>query len=200
LDEIFYRGTLAVLIVAFFVIRAPSVLSAAKTEKVKEKQQTRERFLVFLNFIGMLGIPIVYIMTTWLDYFSLGIPEFLRLLGIIFFVLGLILLIWVHRTLGEHWSMMLKLGSEHTLVTSGPYSRIRHPMYTYFYLMVISTALISANLLVGALGILTWTLLYMVRIDDEEALMIEQFGVEYEEYMRRTGRLIPSFRKQDSVL
>lgn len=197
MNEVIYRGTLAALIVAFFIIRAPGVLSAAKTEKVKEKQQARERFLVFLNFIGMMGIPIVYILTTWLDYFALTIPEVLRLLGIIFFVMGLILLIWVHRTLGEHWSMMLKLGSEHTLVTSGPYSRIRHPMYTYFYIMVISTALISANLLVGTFGILTWTLLYMVRIDDEEALMIEQFGEEYEEYMRRTGRLIPRFGTQD---
>jgi protein-S-isoprenylcysteine O-methyltransferase Ste14 len=191
MDELFYRWALAILIIAFFIIRAPSVLSASKTEKVKEKKPTRERLLVFLNFVGMLGIPLVYILTLWLDYFAIIIPDFIRLIGIIVFVLGLLLLIWVHRTLGEHWSMMLKLGEEHLLVTSGPYSRIRHPMYTYFYMMVIATALISANLFVGIFGVATWTLLYLVRIGDEEQMLLEQFGEEYEEYMKRTGRLLP---------
>jgi protein-S-isoprenylcysteine O-methyltransferase Ste14 len=87
--------------------------------------------------------------------------------------------------------MMLKLGEEHKLITTGPYSRIRHPMYTYFTIMVISTALISANLFVGVFGILTWTLLYLVRVGDEEAMMLEQFGEEYKQYMERTGRLFP---------
>ena len=194
MEEIFYRGALAILIIAFFIIRAPGVLSAAKTEKVKEKKPARERILVFLNFIGMMGVPILYILTTWLDYFALAIPELIRLLGIAFFGVGLILLIWVHRTLGKHWSMMLKLGEEHRLITTGPYSRVRHPMYTFFYIMAISTALISANLFVGAFGILAWTLLYFVRVGDEEALMLEQFGEEYRQYMERTGRLLPKFK------
>ena len=191
MDEMFYRVSLAILIIAFFIIRAPGVLSASKTEKTEEKKPTRERILVFLNFIGMMGVPILYIVTTWLDYFALVIPELIRMFGIVFFGAGLVLLIWVHRTLGKHWSMMLKLGEEHSLITTGPYSRVRHPMYTYFYIMVISTALISANLLVGVFGFLTWTLLYVVRVGDEEEMMLEQFGEEYEEYIKRTGRLIP---------
>jgi protein-S-isoprenylcysteine O-methyltransferase Ste14 len=191
MEEIFYRGALAILIIAFFIIRAPGVLSAAKTEKVKEKKPARERILVFLNFIGMMGVPILYILTPWLDYYAFPIPEFLRLFGIVFYIIGLILLIWVHRTLGKHWSMMLTLGEEHRLITSGPYSRIRHPMYTYFYIMTSATALISANLFVAVFGITAWTLLYLVRVGDEEALMLEQFGEEYRQYMERTGRLLP---------
>ncbi|MFX1559851.1 MAG: protein-S-isoprenylcysteine O-methyltransferase [Promethearchaeota archaeon] len=194
MEELFYRTTLVILIIAFFVIRAPSVLSASKTKKAEEKKPTRERVLVILNFIGMVGIPFLYILTTWLDYYSFPIPEPLRLFGIIFYIIGFILLIWVHRTLGEHWSMMLKLGEEHKLITSGPYSRVRHPMYTYFYIMTISTALISANFFVAAFGITAWTLLYLVRVGDEEALMLEQFGEEYRQYMKRTGRLLPKFK------
>jgi len=194
LEELFYRTTLGVLIIAFFVIRAPSVVSASKTEKVEEKKPNRERFLVFLNFVGMMVLPILYVLTTWLDYFAFALPEFLRLFGVVFYIMGLFLLIWVHRTLGKHWSMMLKLGEEHSLITTGPYSRIRHPMYTYFYIMVISTALISANLFVGVFGILTWTLLYIVRVGDEEAMLLEQFGDEYRRYMEKTGRLLPRIR------
>jgi protein-S-isoprenylcysteine O-methyltransferase Ste14 len=195
MEEIFYRGALAILIIAFFIVRAPSVMSASKTEKTEEKKPTRERLLVLLNFIGMMGIPLVYILTPWLDFFSYSFHEFFRFFGIGFNICGLILLIWVHRTLGQHWSMMLKLGEEHKLVTSGPYARIRHPMYTYFTMMVISTALISANLFVGVFGIATWTLLYIVRIDDEEAMLLEEFGGEYKKYMDRTGRLLPKLRR-----
>ena len=89
--------------------------------------------------------------------------------------------------------MLLKLGEEHSLITTGPYSRVRHPMYTYFYIMTSSTALISANLIVAAFGITAWTLLYLVRVGDEEAMMLEQFGEEYKQYMERTGRLLPKF-------
>ena len=194
MDEIFYRSVLASLIIAFFIIRAPSVVSASKTEKTEEKKPTRERLLVLLNFIGMMGIPFVYILTPWLDYFSYSFPEFFRFFGIGFNICGFILLIWVHRTLGQHWSMMLELGKKHKLVTTGPYARIRHPMYTYFTMMAISTALISANLFVGVFGIAALTLLYIIRIDDEEDMLLEEFGEEYSEYMKRTGRLIPKLR------
>ena len=194
LEELFYRVTLAILIVAFFVIRAPSVRSASKTEKTEEKKPTRERLLVMLNFIGMMGLPFVYILTPWLDSFSYPLFEFFRFFGIGFLISGLVLLVWVHRTLGKHWSMMLKLGKEHKLVTAGPYARIRHPMYTYFTAMAISTALISANLFLGVFGIAAWTLLYIVRIDDEESMLLEEFGDEYNEYMKRTGRLFPKLR------
>ena len=191
MEEISYRITLVVLIIAFLVIRAPNVIRASKTEKVEEKKTTRERILVFLNFVGMMGLPFVYILTTWLDIFSIPLPEFISGIGICLNIVGLCLLVWVHRALGQHWSMMLKLGEEHKLVTTGPYSRIRHPMYTYFTVMVISNALISANLLVGVFGIAVWTLLYIVRIDDEEDMLLEEFGDDYREYMKRTGRLFP---------
>ena len=194
MEELFFRTSLGILIIAFFVIRAPGVLSASKTEKVKERKPTRERFLVLLNFIGMMGLPIIYILTPWLDFFAYPLPDIVRYFGIIFNISGLILLVWVHKTLGQHWSMMLELGTEHKLVTTGPYAHVRHPMYTFFYILAISTTLISANLCVGLFGIIAWTLLYTVRVEDEEDMLIEQFGDEYEEYMERTGRLIPKFR------
>ena len=194
MEELFFRMSLGLLIVAFFVIRAPGVLSAAKTEKVKERKPTRERVLVLLNFIGMMGLPIIYILTPWLDFFAYPLPEYFRYFGIIFNITGLILLVWIHKTLGQHWSMMLELGTEHKLVTTGPYAHVRHPMYTFFYILAISTALISANVCVGLFGIIAWTILYTVRVEEEEDMLLEQFGDEYKEYMERTGRLLPKFR------
>ena len=194
MEEVIYKITLAILLIGFFLVRAPSVMKASKTEKTEEKKPSRERFMVFLNFIGMMLIPFVYILTAWLDAFNYPLPELIRLFGIALNISGLIFLTWIHRSLGQHWSMMLKLGEEHKLVTTGPYSRIRHPMYTYFYILVISTALISSNVIVGVLGILFWTCLYIIRINDEEEMLIQEFGDEYREYIERTGRLLPKFK------
>ena len=193
MEEIIYKTSLAILIVAFFIVRTPGIMKASKTEKSEEKKPKRERILVFLNFVGMIGVPFIYVLTTWLDVFSFPVPEVIRIFGIIFNILGLLFLAWIHRSLGQHWSMMLNLGEEHKLVTTGPYAKIRHPMYTYFYILSISIALISANLFVGIFGIAAWTLLYIVRIGDEEAMLLEEFGEEYQEYMNRTGRLLPKF-------
>ncbi|TFG30128.1 isoprenylcysteine carboxylmethyltransferase family protein [Candidatus Thorarchaeota archaeon] len=193
MEEIIYKTSLAILIIAFFIVRAPSVSKSAKTEKSEEKKPTRERFMVFLNFVGMVGVPFIYVLTPWLDIFTFPVPEVIRIFGIIFNIAGLIFLAWIHRTLGQHWSMMLNLGKEHKLITAGPYGRIRHPMYTYFYILVISTALISANIFVGIFGFVAWTLLYVVRVGDEEAMLLEEFGEDYQEYMKRTGRLLPKF-------
>jgi len=194
MEEFYYKIGLAVLIIAFFIIRAPSVRKASKTEKSEEKKPTRERVMVFLNFIGMVGIPIVYVVTPGLDMFILPLPEVIKWLGIVLNIFGLVFLIWIHRVLGQHWSMMLKLGEEHKLVTTGPYSRIRHPMYTFFYILVISNALISLNAMVGICGIILWSCLYVMRIEDEEKMLIEGFGDEYREYIERTGRLWPKLR------
>ena len=194
MEEYIYKATLGILIIAFFIIRAPSVRKASKTEKSEEKKPTRERVMVFLNFIGMVGIPVVYMLTPWLDLWNLPVPEIIRWFGIAFNIIGLVFLIWIHRALGEHWSMMLKLGEEHRLVTTGPYSRIRHPMYTFFYILVISNAIISLNVIVGICGIILWSFLYVTRIEDEEKMLMEEFGDQYKEYIERTGRLWPKFR------
>ena len=80
---------------------------------------------------------------------------------------------------------------EQTLITSGPYRTIRHPIYTAFLLILGSTLLISANWLVGLCWIGMTMLEIVSRIRFEESLMVEYFGDEYRAYMQRTGRLLP---------
>ena len=78
-----------------------------------------------------------------------------------------------------------------TLITSGPYRSIRHPIYTSFLMILGSTLFISSNWLIG-LGWLGMTILEVFsRIRFEESLMTEYFGEGYREYRKRTGRLFP---------
>jgi protein-S-isoprenylcysteine O-methyltransferase Ste14 len=78
-----------------------------------------------------------------------------------------------------------------SLITSGPYQIIRHPIYTAFLLILGSTLLISANWLIGLAWIGMTALEVASRIGFEEQLMLEYFGEQYREYMKRTGKLLP---------
>jgi protein-S-isoprenylcysteine O-methyltransferase Ste14 len=81
------------------------------------------------------------------------------------------------------------MSDAHTLVTHGPYSRIRHPSYLSYMLTMLGLflALPSIYTIVILIGIPGYYLLSIC----EEKLLISHFGKEYESYMRRTGRFLP---------
>jgi len=84
----------------------------------------------------------------------------------------------------------LKPKNEQKLVTSGPYSRVRHPLYSVHNLFNLGMVLLTANIPLIIFAIIGVPLTYM-RMKDEERMMIEEFGSEYEEYRDRTGRIFP---------
>ena len=98
-----------------------------------------------------------------------------------------------HRDLGKNWSMNLEIKEGHHLVKIGIYKKVRHPMYTHFWIWVIAQGMVLANALVLVFGIAAWALLYFLRVPEEEEMLIKEFGDEYREYMKNTGRVIPKF-------
>lgn len=126
-------------------------------------------------------------------HFALALPEAFRWLGVAGAVVCLILLVWVHQSLGENWSRLLQVWEEQTLVTHGPYQWVRHPMYAVLSGFYLCAALVAANSLIGfvSVGIVVqfWT-----RIEPEEHMMIEHFGDAYRHYMQHTGRLLPRLK------
>jgi protein-S-isoprenylcysteine O-methyltransferase Ste14 len=84
----------------------------------------------------------------------------------------------------------LQLHKEHSLVTIGPYKRIRHPLYAAMFTWAISLALVTANWIFVAVTVATIAGT-MARVPKEEQMMLDAFGEEYKEYMRRTGRYFP---------
>jgi protein-S-isoprenylcysteine O-methyltransferase Ste14 len=74
------------------------------------------------------------------------------------------------------------------------YRRIRHPMYAAIFLFSLAQGLLLDNWLAGWSALATFAVMYLVRLPREEAMMIQQFGQEYRDYMNRTGRLLPRLR------
>jgi protein-S-isoprenylcysteine O-methyltransferase Ste14 len=123
----------------------------------------------------------------------MGFPDYVRVFGITILLVSLWLFYWVHKILGRNWSPVLEIQKDHKLITEGPYKRVRHPMYTQTWLLVIGQFLILSNWIAGTAGIITWAILYFIRVPKEEEMMLEEFGEEYQEYMGKTGRLLPRF-------
>ncbi len=77
-----------------------------------------------------------------------------------------------------------------TLVTTGPYRFVRHPMYVGLGALLPSIALVTANALVALSGVIGVALL-VKRTSTEEAKLVERFGEAYRQYASRTGRFVP---------
>jgi protein-S-isoprenylcysteine O-methyltransferase Ste14 len=179
--------------------KAPQTVQRSKAAR-KEALEREGWWSVLLRislFVLMLGFLIIYVINPpWLGaLFSMSLPAWTRWVGAGLAVVSISLLAWVHHTLGKHWSTGLALREEHTLVTDGPYRWIRHPMYTALFAFFVGGALVSSNWIVTMLAVIAIAVLYG-RIGREEAMMIEQFGDQYQAYKRRTGRLLPRFGRR----
>ncbi len=142
--------------------------------------------------LGFMGTVVAYLIDpTLLAFAAIPLPDAVRVLGLALSLVGLALLAWVHHHLGVNFSARLHLRQEHELVTSGPYHRVRHPMYTAFYLSLVGWLLLSANLVVGGLALLGVTAIVVTRVAREEATMRERFGATYDAYLARTRRFVP---------
>jgi protein-S-isoprenylcysteine O-methyltransferase Ste14 len=104
---------------------------------------------------------------------------------------GLALLRWSDQCLGKNLSVTLRVRAEHTLITQGPYARIRHPIYTAGLAFAAGQSLVAANYLLSVLLVLPLAALVAERMGREERMMVEAFGQEYRQYMQVTGRLVP---------
>jgi protein-S-isoprenylcysteine O-methyltransferase len=92
--------------------------------------------------------------------------------------------------LGGNGSATVTVKPDHRLIRQGPYTIVRHPIYTGFLLGLLGTALALGELrgIVGlALAFIGWRMKSRL----EEAFMAAQFGAEYTEYQREVKALIP---------
>ena len=127
----------------------------------------------------------------WIAWADLPLQPGLRWLGASICLLTLPWFAWVHRVLGHNFSTTLNIRANHTLVTTGPYRWVRHPMYTAFYVLHVATILATANLFLGLTWLAGLIVVITLRVEREEAMMIRQFGQAYRAYMERTGRFLP---------
>jgi protein-S-isoprenylcysteine O-methyltransferase Ste14 len=193
-NETLFRILLAVLLVAFVAHRGYYTRKLARPDSQVVKARANTPLTVLasvLSLVALLATAIYLVAPGWVAWARLPLPVWLRWVGLGVVLAGFALLQWSHNALSRNWSDQPRLLADQTLVTSGPYRRVRHPIYTAFLLILSAPALLSANWLVGLAWIGSTALEVASRVRFEEALLAETFGERYRAYARQTGRLWP---------
>jgi protein-S-isoprenylcysteine O-methyltransferase Ste14 len=156
------------------------------------KKDPADAFLVLACRATWTAAVAVYVLLPhWISACRVPFPVWLRWAGLPLGVAAVWMVGWADRTLGNNLSVALEIKRDQTLVTNGPYRWVRHPIYTAGLVFCSSLFLVSANGLVGACCLGGTVLLYATRIPKEEKMMIRQFGDQYRQYAKRSGRLLP---------
>jgi protein-S-isoprenylcysteine O-methyltransferase Ste14 len=193
LDSVF-KIIFVMCFIAASAIRAPYVRRSRRIAVAKDYTPRMEWLPLTIVFVGMQAIPFLYIVTGWLDFADYRLPSWFGFCGAAVFVYAVWFLWRSHVDLGNNFSPKFQIRQEHSLVTSGVYSRVRHPMYTAHLLWAIAQLLLFHNWIAGPAFLLTIVPLLLFRIPREERMMLELFGDEYSVYMDRTGRLFPHLK------
>jgi protein-S-isoprenylcysteine O-methyltransferase Ste14 len=178
-------------LIAWYIIRYPFERRAKKVGVTKSLFGWRESGLLALAFVGLWIIPLVYALTGFPAALDRPLIPAVAILGVIALCGALFLFYRSHADLGRNWSISLQIRNEHRLVTTGIYRLVRHPMYSSFFLLAVAQLLSLPNWFAGAAGLVGVGILYAFRVRQEERMMVERFGADYQQYMTHTARLIP---------
>jgi protein-S-isoprenylcysteine O-methyltransferase Ste14 len=189
--ELVFKLLFLALWLAYILIRAPFDKKYKQQKTIIALHRRKEKFLLVMMGIGSFLIPLIWAFTPFLDRFSMGIPVWIRVVGVLVAIFSLFYFRRIHKELDINWSPTLEIRKDHQLIKTGPYKKIRHPMYAQIWLWIFAQFFIVSNFVAGFSGLLVWALLYFVRIPEEEKMMKENFGREYENYIKETGRVIP---------
>jgi protein-S-isoprenylcysteine O-methyltransferase Ste14 len=116
--------------------------------------------------------------------------QWLDLAAIVFTYAGIGLAIWARWNLGQNWSARVTVKVDHELIRSGPYARLRHPIYSGLLLAVIGIALMIGEVR-GLVAVAVIAVVHSLKAKREEALMLATFGDKYRDYSREAGFLLP---------
>jgi protein-S-isoprenylcysteine O-methyltransferase Ste14 len=181
--------------IAYIAIRGVYARWTKDNEKTVRQVDMQERALLFSVIVASLLLPVLYLFTPLLAFADYELPAPAQWIGGPLMLAALWLFWRSHADLGQNWSPTLELRKGHELVQHGVYRRVRHPMYAAIFLFSLAQGLLLENWLAGWSALAPFALLYLLRTPREERMMLEHFGQPYRDYMNRTGRLFPRFKR-----
>ncbi len=142
----------------------------------------------------LLVILLNILVPGWLGWSRINLPNWLRITGTALAPASVLWLWWVFHTLGNRPLETDLLEDSQELITSGPYSWVRHPLYAGGLLFLLSIGFVLEDWLVLAFALVGFVAFRFLVIPAEEEHLMASFGEDYESYQRRTGTLLPWIR------
>lgn len=195
------RVVLAVGLATFFVTAA---LMGLRNRKSRAKVVTRREGRLKFGAIGFLWLAWIsasfafVVNPALMGWSALSLPAWVRWTGVAISFPFLVLGGWaiLSLVLRDAYSASVVIKDSHTLVTSGPYRWVRHPIYSNYFAFTLSFFVLTENWFIG-LALLAMSILLASRVEGEEAMMLERFGDEYRGHMQRTGKFLPRLPRRD---
>jgi protein-S-isoprenylcysteine O-methyltransferase Ste14 len=171
--------------IAYWLVMATNVKSDARREQAGSR---RQRLIVMVLVILLFCFPRLRLSV--LDRRFLPASIWWFWIGAAVTASGLLFSVWGRRYLGRNWSRAVTIKKDHELITGGPYTLVRHPIYTGFLMGLFGSALALGEWRgLVAVGLVFIELLRKLRL--EEQWMRLQFGESYENYSRQVRALLP---------
>lgn len=165
-------------------------LSLFKRSKIGAVSKDRNT----LSIIWIVNLAAV-VASIWLAYHTPGwwLPgqQQLYVAGFVLYVLGMVLRWYSIIHLGRFFTVNVAIAADHKLIQTGPYRWLRHPSYTGGLTTLVGFSLCIGNLASILALVIPCTAVSLWRIHVEEAALTQAFGKDYEDYRRRTKRLVP---------
>ena len=111
-------------------------------------------------------------------------------LGVLLTATGIAVAFWARWHLGTNWSGVITLKEGHELIRTGPYSSIRHPIYTGILLALLGTAITFGEVRALLAVAIAWLSFY-VKARREESFLSQEFGPGFAEHKQHTGMFLP---------
>jgi len=166
-------------------------------------EQARER-MMWLVWVPLVAswIALPWLATTHVDAW-LAVPEWarqgpafgVRVVAALVAVGCLLATARCWKRMGDDWRMDVSSQST-ALITDGPFSRIRHPIYAFSILLMICTAVVLPTPPMIAIALVHVTLMH-VKARNEEAHLASVHGAAYAQYAARTGRFVPRLNPRE---
>ena len=178
---LFAIGTFAVMFTLMVV--AQQVL--ARLQRVPRPKQLirlpNEKWLRLFAFFAISMMPLYQLDQIPTPFFAIGA---------VIMLCGAALMLWAQYTLGKNWIPGAGIHKSHKLVMDGPYSKVRHPLYTAIGMFWIGGAIATLNFGILIAGVFLW-LSMAIRVPSEENLMRQKFKKRWEQYQASTAMFFP---------
>ena len=189
-----FQQVFIVILVVISIIRIYYGKHRLTTKYIRSIHPILERINSYLVSFGMIIFPLLNIFLSTFDKFKFYVPYYFKIFSGIILFLATIIFYLSHKELADNWSPFVEVKERQKLIKTGIYRYIRHPMYLSMWLFAFFQGFLLSNIFIEIFGILAWSNLYFIRINNEEKIMIDIFGNEYKEYIENTGRIFPKLR------
>jgi protein-S-isoprenylcysteine O-methyltransferase Ste14 len=194
-----FRWLALVIVASVFAISAYYRRRARQTGETIARRREGALFVLLraVFALPLFAAVLAYLINpAWMTWSEFDTPDWVRWIGVAIGILAIPSAWWLFRHLGRNVSETVLTKAHHSLVTTGPYQWVRHPLYATGGALLVAVGVIAANWFILLLATMVVVLVRVLVVPREERALIAKFGDDYRRYRQRTGGMFPPLMRR----